>query len=85
MFWIEEFYSLEYRISSIDRQIVRIAQTSYLTNAENASDKIIDLMRKKQTLINEYIEYKLEFDKMDPKKKAVFELRYKDNKTIKEI
>ena len=47
MFWIEEFYSLEYRISSIDRQIVRIAQTSYLTNAENASDKIIDLMRKK--------------------------------------
>lgn len=85
MFWVEEFYNLEYRIKSIDQQIVRIAEAGYAMSVDKSSRKIIDLMLDKNKLINKYLEYEERFDELQPKVKIMFELRYKENKTFKQI
>ena len=85
MFWIEEFYNLEYRIESIDQQIIRIAEASYSMSVDKSSRKIIDLMLDKNKLINKYFEYEERFNELQPKIKTMFELRYKENKTFKQI
>lgn len=85
MFWVEEFYNLEYRIKNIDQQIIHIAEASYSMNVDKASRKIIDLMLEKNKLINKHFEYEERFDELQPKVKIMFELRYKENKTFKQI
>lgn len=85
MFWVEEFYNLEYRIKSIDQQIIHIAEASYAMSVDKSSRKIIDLMLDKNKLINKYLEYEERFDELQPKVKIMFELRYKENKPVREI
>lgn len=85
MCWIENFFNLEYNIKNIDEQIVYAAQTSYAISTDKALLRITNLIKRKNEMINEYVEYQSRFDKLKPKVKIVFELRYKENKPAREI
>ena len=85
MCWIDDFFQLEHHIKNIDEQIAYAAQTSYAISTDKAIIKIMNLITRKNKLLDEYMQYEQKFNKLKPKVRSVFELRYKENKPAREI